>query len=76
SPTTLSNGTVGTSYSATLTASGGTAPYTYAITAGSLPAGLSLNTSTGAISGTPSASGTSNLTVTATDANSATGSQA
>ncbi|MGL6462909.1 autotransporter domain-containing protein, partial [Aeromonas hydrophila] len=76
SPTTLSNGTVGTSYSATLTASGGSAPYTYAITAGSLPAGLSLNTSTGAISGTPSASGTSNLTVTATDANSATGSQA
>ncbi|MFU1552419.1 putative Ig domain-containing protein [Aeromonas sp. A04] len=76
SPTTLSNGTVGTSYSATLTASGGTAPYTYAITAGSLPAGLSLNTGTGAISGTPSASGASNLTVTATDANSATGSQA
>ena len=76
SPTTLSNGTVGTSYSATLTASGGTAPYTYTITAGSLPAGLSLNTGTGAISGTPSASGASNLTVTATDANSATGSQA
>ncbi|WP_348689065.1 putative Ig domain-containing protein, partial [Aeromonas bestiarum] len=76
SPTTLGNGTIGTSYSATLTASGGTAPYTYAITAGSLPAGLSLNTGTGAISGTPSASGTSNPTVTATDANSATGSQA
>jgi uncharacterized protein YhjY with autotransporter beta-barrel domain len=75
-PATLNNGTVGTSYSTTLTASGGSAPYTYAITAGSLPAGLSLNTGTGAISGTPSTSGTSNLTVTATDANSATGSQA
>ncbi|MBR7627542.1 tandem-95 repeat protein [Aeromonas popoffii] len=76
SPTTLGNGSVGTSYSETLSASGGTAPYTYAITAGALPAGLSLNTSTGVISGTPSASGTSNLSVTATDANSASGSQA
>uniref|UniRef100_UPI0005A9F5A7 autotransporter family protein n=1 Tax=Aeromonas popoffii TaxID=70856 RepID=UPI0005A9F5A7 len=76
SPTTLGNGAVGTSYSETLSASGGTAPYTYAITAGALPAGLNLNTSTGVISGTPSASGTSNLSVTATDANSASGSQA
>ncbi|MBF4802196.1 putative Ig domain-containing protein, partial [Aeromonas hydrophila] len=66
----------GTAYNQTVTATGGSAPYTYAITAGSLPAGLSLNTSSGAISGTPSASGTSNFTVTATDANSATGSQA
>ncbi|MGZ0785945.1 autotransporter domain-containing protein [Pseudomonas saponiphila] len=76
SPTTLSNGTVGTAYSQTVSASGGTAPYTYAITAGSLPVGLALNTSSGAIIGTPGASGTLNLTVTATDANSATGSQA
>ncbi|MGZ0788180.1 putative Ig domain-containing protein, partial [Pseudomonas saponiphila] len=38
--------------------------------------GLALNTSSGAIIGTPGASGTLNLTVTATDANSATGSQA
>lgn len=37
------------------------------VTAGALPAGLSLNTSTGALSGTPSASGTSNFTVTVTD---------
>ncbi|MCO7579070.1 MULTISPECIES: putative Ig domain-containing protein [Pseudomonas chlororaphis group] len=76
SPGSLSNGTVGTAYSASLSASGGAAPYSYAITAGTLPTGLSLNTSTGAISGTPSASGTFNLTITATDANSATGSQA
>ncbi len=45
--------TVGVAYSFTPTTSGGTAPYTYAITGGSLPAGLSLNTSTGAITGTP-----------------------
>ncbi|MCU7647184.1 putative Ig domain-containing protein [Pseudomonas piscis] len=75
-PTTVPNGTQGTAYSTTLTASGGTAPYTYAITSGSLPAGLSLNSSSGLVSGTPSASGTANLTVTATDANSATGSRA
>ncbi|WP_430448525.1 MAG: putative Ig domain-containing protein [Pseudomonas piscis] len=75
-PTTVPDGTQGTAYSATLTASGGTAPYTYAITSGSLPAGLSLHTSSGLVSGTPSASGTTNLTVTATDANSATGSRA
>ena len=76
SPGALSNGSVGTAYSQTITATGGSAPYTYAITAGSLPAGLSLNTSSGMISGTPSASGTFNLTVTATDANSASGFQA
>ncbi|ELM3721176.1 putative Ig domain-containing protein, partial [Aeromonas hydrophila] len=75
-PTTLPDGTQGTAYNQTVTATGGSAPYTYAITAGSLPAGLSLNTSSGVISGTPSASGTFNLTLTATDANSATGSQA
>ncbi|WP_217486137.1 putative Ig domain-containing protein [Pseudomonas protegens] len=75
-PTTLPNGTQGSAYSQTLSASGGTAPYSYAITAGALPAGLTLNTSTGVISGTPSASGTANLTITATDANSATGSRA
>ncbi|MGL6576455.1 putative Ig domain-containing protein [Aeromonas hydrophila] len=75
-PTTLPDGTQGTAYSQTVTATGGSTPYTYAITAGSLPAGLSLNTSSGVISGTPSASGTGNFTVTATDANSATGSQA
>jgi hypothetical protein len=52
-PASLSNGTVGTAYSATLVATGGTAPYTWSLTSGTLPAGLSLNTSTGAITGTP-----------------------
>ncbi|WP_143452498.1 putative Ig domain-containing protein [Janthinobacterium sp. 61] len=74
-PASLGNGTMGTPYAATISAAGGTAPYSFAITAGSLPAGLSLNTGTGAISGTPTASGTTNLTITATDANSATGSK-
>jgi len=52
-PASLPNGTVGTAYSATLVATGGTAPYTWSLTSGTLPAGLSLNTSTGAITGTP-----------------------
>ncbi|WP_225214312.1 putative Ig domain-containing protein [Comamonas avium] len=76
SPGSLINGTVGTPYSATLSSTGGTAPYSYSITSGSLPTGLSLNTGTGAISGIPSVAGAYNLTITATDTNSATGSQA
>ena len=67
SPLTLPNGTQGTAYSQTVTASGGTAPYTYSVTVGALPAGLSLNSSTGVISGTPTGSGTSNFTIGATD---------
>ena len=73
SPSTLPGGSVGTVYSQTATASGGTAPYTYAVTTGALPVGLSLNPGTGAISGTPTAGGTFNFSVTATDANSYTG---
>ena len=75
-PASLNAGLQGTTYSATISASGGTAPYSYTISSGSLPAGMSLNTSTGTISGTPSSSGTSSFTVTATDANGATGSRA
>nr|WP_254004824.1 putative Ig domain-containing protein [Pleomorphomonas sp. NRK KF1] len=68
----LTAGEVGTAYSATFTASGGTAPYSYAVTAGALPAGLSLATN-GALTGTPTTAGTANFTVTATDANTDTG---
>ncbi|WP_230405429.1 putative Ig domain-containing protein [Plesiomonas shigelloides] len=75
-PSTLSAGTVAAAYSATISASSGTAPYSYAVTLGSLPDGLTLNTSTGELSGTPTADGTSNFTITATDANSATGARA
>ncbi|MGV1909782.1 putative Ig domain-containing protein [Agrobacterium vitis] len=70
----LTAATVGTAYSETVTASGGTSPYTYAVTSGTLPAGMSLNTSTGAISGTPTTAANTSFTITATDANSATGS--
>ncbi|HTV35371.1 MAG TPA: putative Ig domain-containing protein [Xanthobacteraceae bacterium] len=74
-PTSLPDGTQGTPYSQSVTASGGTAPYTYAVTLGALPAGLSLNTNSGAITGTPTGSGTSNFTIQATDANANTGSR-
>ncbi|MFH1029189.1 MAG: putative Ig domain-containing protein [Pseudomonadota bacterium] len=65
---TLNNGTVGVSYSQTLTATGGKTPYSWSRTAGSLPAGLSLS-STGVLSGKPTTSGTSNFTVQVKDGN-------
>ncbi|HET9180110.1 MAG TPA: Ig domain-containing protein, partial [Terriglobia bacterium] len=71
----LPGGTVNTAYSATLTATGGTGSYTWSISAGSLPAGLTLNTSTGAITGTPTTAGTSNFTAKVTDSNSQTATQ-
>jgi hypothetical protein len=64
--TTLPNGTVTVAYNATLQSSGGTAPITWSVT-GTLPAGLSLNANTGAITGTPTTAGTSSFTVKATD---------
>ena len=68
--TSLPNGQVGTGYSQSLAASGGTPPYTWSISAGTLPAGLSLSPA-GQISGTPSAAGATNFTVKATDGSSA-----
>ena len=65
--TSLSNGTVSVVYSATLTASGGTTPYTWAQASGTLPPGLMLNPSSGAITGTPSTTGTFNFTVQVSD---------
>jgi uncharacterized protein YdaL len=65
--TSLPAATAGQTYSATLTAADGTAPYAWSVTSGSLPAGLSLKASTGAITGTPTGPGTSTVTVTATD---------
>ena len=56
--TSLSQGQTGVAYSATLSATGGTSPYSWSIKSGNLPAGLSLS-SAGAISGTPSAAGAS-----------------
>jgi hypothetical protein len=64
----LANGTMGASYSVTLEAGSGEAPYTWRLTSGTLPAGLSLDSATGTISGTPGSavSGVS-LTFTVTD---------
>jgi hypothetical protein len=54
-------------YSRTLSASGGAAPYTWSVTSGSLPAGLSLDPNKGVVSGTPTKAGKSTFSVTATD---------
>lgn len=62
----MANGTVGTGYaSSPVTASGGTAPYTFSATG--LPAGLSVNASTGAVTGTPTAAGSYTPSFTVTD---------
>lgn len=66
SPATLSNGIVTAPYSQTFSASGGTAPYTFTVASGALPAGLTLNPN-GTLSGTPTAVGTFNFTVSAID---------
>jgi Putative Ig domain len=63
--TQLPDGTANSPYSATLAATGGTAPYVWSATS-ALPAGLTMS-STGAISGTPTASGQSMLTVKVED---------
>jgi Putative Ig domain/IPT/TIG domain len=60
--------TGGTAYTATLAATGGTTPYSWSVTAGSLPPGLTLNSSTGVIFGIPTVAGTYSFTVTVTDA--------
>jgi hypothetical protein len=65
--TLLPGGTVGVAYSATLSASGGTPPYTWSLASGSLPVGLTLDTTTGGLNGTPTVAGTSNFTVQVTD---------
>jgi RHS repeat-associated protein len=64
----LSDGTAHQAYSATLSADGGTQSYTWSISSGTLPSGLSLNASTGVISGTPTtAASPTDLTVEVTD---------
>jgi large repetitive protein len=72
----LPPGVIGTAYSQTLTGEGGSGPYTFAVTSGALPGGLSLNSSTGVISGTPTTAATFSFTVTATDSLSVAGAQA
>src|SRR5256712_5659116 len=72
----LPSGQVQAAYSAALAASGGTTPYSWSVSLGSLPAGLSLNASTGAISGTPTQSGTFSFTIQVNDSGSKTAQQA
>ncbi len=70
-PCTLGDGNNAVPYTKSFTFTGGVAPYTYAITVGTLPSGLNLNAAssgtTGTIVGTPSGSGTSQFTVTVKD---------
>ncbi len=66
----LPAGAVNTAYNQTLAATGGTTPYSWSVSAGTLPAGLSLS-ATGVLDGTPTAVGTSSFTVRVAGANSA-----
>lgn len=63
----LSGGRTGVAYSRTLAAEGGKTPYAWTVSSGSLPPGLSLNKTTGTISGTPTIPGRSDFTVKAMD---------
>lgn len=63
----LSQGTVGTQYSNSLVAAGGSQPYSWLVSAGTLPDGLALNTGTGVISGIPINAGSSSFTIKVTD---------
>jgi hypothetical protein len=73
SPLTIPQAVANVSYTATFTAAGGTAPYTYA--SAQLPAGMSLASSTGVLSGTPLVNGYQPFVVVATDDNGYPGSR-
>ena len=68
--------TAGSDYRARLFAAGGAGPNTWSVSAGSLPAGLTLNASTGEISGTPTTRGTFSFTITVSDAGTSPSQQA
>jgi len=68
---TLAPTTIGATPSRSLSSTGGRAPVTWSISAGTLPAGMSINGSTGVISGTPTSAGNTSFTIRATDGNGA-----
>jgi predicted RNA-binding protein with TRAM domain len=72
---TLGNGEVNVAYTAAPSVSGGTNPYAWSVSAGSLPTGLTIDSTTGVITGTPSVAGSDTFTVTATDDNGRTTSE-
>ena len=77
--TSLPGGTVGQPYSQSVTATGGTTPYSWSVVSGSLPPGLALSptgTPSATLSGTPTTEGTYNFTVQVTDNVAATDTQA
>jgi hypothetical protein len=64
----LADATAGVPYGRSLSATGGVAPYTFSVAAGSLPPGITLDDATSTITGTPSAGGTFTFTLQVTDA--------
>jgi uncharacterized protein (TIGR03437 family) len=72
-PAALPLGTVGMAYSDTLAASGGKPPYSWSVTSGALPNGLTLSSS-GTIAGVPTSAGTANFTVQVSDSSAETAS--
>ncbi|MEK7831160.1 MAG: putative Ig domain-containing protein, partial [Acidobacteriota bacterium] len=68
-PASLPGGTVGTAYNQSVSQMGGVGVITWSVSAGSLPTALGLNPATGAVTGSPAASGAFDFTIRATDAN-------
>ena len=68
----LPDGQIGTAYSARLAATGGVSPYTWSLSSGALPAGLTVGAANGVVSGTPTQAGQFNFTVQVSDSSSPT----
>lgn len=68
-PTTVPDGVLNTAYTQTIVASGSAGPFSYSVISGSLPPGLSLNATTGVLSGTPTTLGGFAFTIEAVDVN-------
>jgi uncharacterized protein YhjY with autotransporter beta-barrel domain len=68
SPGNIPSGRVGQPYSATFSAAGGTAPYSFSVASGALPPGLALGSGTGTMSGTPNSAGEFSFSIAVSDA--------